>query len=440
MESPQKKQKTNANPKNNTMTSTQKNFIFVTDAKFDDNCAAALLVLSVAQSGDPVTIRFIVTDVNDQDGGRMVLETILNEVLSLHNITSVTLEFARGELPNEDLVTKDDEGNEVRKVVDKIQKHEAGTFGVYGKCSEDAQWVDAHGWVDASFPYTLMVFAPYNGLHDVVYAPNVSATFLAYGYNSNESDCTIKQFKRMTNVTIMNNASPTVYPAVNGERVEGGRFKQDDTELWSTMALVSPKLAQMRFAALDDSKKFALKYTIKAFAKKGIDKELTLDNLLSEEVQKLAQGIVGDNLPSYLFRSVDQVARGVLDVEVTDGQHMALFLSGVKMSRVDLADLGNPYFDIQANPEGAFKCPVGLSLDDTRSATINLMRSYVLNLSSDLSTPKSNASVSSAVTSPVTMEVDQGGYVPEVPGEDYGELMHARLHNAPSTRVPAPSP
>jgi len=419
------------------MSSTQKYFIFISDAKFDDACAAALLAIAAAQSGEPHLIRVIVTDVNDQDGARNMLETILTEVMALHGITSVTLEFARGELPTEEVVTKDEYGNEVRNVIDKTQKHEAGTFGVYGKCPEDAQWVDAHSWVDEPFHYTLFVFAPYNGLHDVVYAPNIEATYLSYGYNSNKSGCTIKDFGRMTNLTLMNNASPTIYPAVNGERVEGGRFDQDDTELWSVMALVSPKLAQMRFPALDDSKKFALKYTKKAFEKLEIDQELTMVNLLSAEVQAIAKGIDAASLPAYLFRSVQQVADGKLQIESTDVQHLACWLSNVKMSRIDLVQKENPYFEFIANPRGAFKCPVGLTPGDTRSATINLMRSYVLNLSSDLTTPRST---SPGGPPPVTRGVlDQGHYAPEIPGERVEDLHRARMYGAPSS-IPGGNP
>lgn len=394
---------------------------FITDAKKDDIGAVAIFVLAVGQKDDPVGINFVLTDISNQDGGRCLVETLVNDIVDRHGITNLQITYSRGVLP-----TKNGKA--------KVQRHEQGMFSVFGDCSEQAVWTDAFDGVD-SYPFKCFVFAPFLGLEDIVYG--ATDVFISYGYNSRKSNVTIADFEKMNNVTLMNNCSKVIFPdSPDGSRVEGGRIRLDNHAVWNALALISPILIQMREPALLDSKNFALEYCQEAFQKLNIDKELTLDNLLSDEVAELAKGIKKEELEAYLFRSVDQVSRKCLDVEESDLSHICLWLSGTKSGKVDLVQGPNPWFDFQANPSGKFTCPIGLSLEDVDNAIVNLATAYTQNLAMGTQTPKSTSSVDP----PASMEVDQGGYVPEVPGEDYGELMHARLHNAPSTRVPAPSP
>jgi hypothetical protein len=356
-----------------------------TDAKYDDCVAVALKVLESAQRDCPVELRIVLTDVTENGHvcGRNVMHTLTTSIMELHDISNVNITYAHG------------------SVVDEPQRHEEAMWSVYGPGEQDQSeaspttWSDAREFLDV-FPYVDYVIAPFNGFEDVIAAGK--STFLASGYNSTETGVSIEDFKAMPNLTIMNNSSPTIYPPVDGKRQEGGRFKQDDIELWATLNMVSPVLLRLREAALVDSRKFALKYAKKAFAHCKIDFDITEDNILSKECQAHAQSINADDLPNpYWFRSIDQVARGVFDVECTDGQHMALWLSGKNMSRITLVDTGE-YFDIQANPGGFANCPVGLTVEVTRTAVITLCQSFMQNLRISTSTPKSNSSGSPTVS------------------------------------------
>lgn len=314
---------------------------FVTDGKMDD-CVA----WGMGLGSQPEEVHCVFTDVVDQEGARELFERIANDITKFNG----TIKYYRGTRVNEP------------------QKHEAGMFSVFGKCSDDAVWFELK---DAPKGGTVFVFAPFKGLEDMVYSAD--HTFISYGYNSRESGCTLEDFKRMKNLTIMNNCSPTVYPPIDGKRQEGGRFKQDDDQVWNAIGRLSPTIVKMKQAALDDSKKFALKYTRKAFAQAGIKFELTLENLLSPEVQRLAQTLDQDSMPAYLYRSVDQVARGVLDIECSDGQHMALWMTQANLESVDLIQGPNPWLDIVEKPNGFATCPVGITTNDTRLAVIGLI-------------------------------------------------------------------
>lgn len=333
-------------------------YVVVTDAKMDDAGAVALLIMSLARKGDEANIKFVITDIEDMSGGRHLLDTIVNDIMERHKITNIHHEFSRG-IAHEG-----------------AQKHEKGMFSVFGKGDEGATWTDAFSWVGVH-DTTNYIFAPFRvkpdtGLEKIIFDQGAKETFISYGYNSNSSGTTLDDFKLMKNLSIMNNCSETIYPKVDGERVEGGRFKQDDHEVWGALEKVTPILVRLKSSALDDSKKFALKYTTKAFEKLNIDFPLTFDNLMTEEVQKLAQGIDKNALEPYLFRSVDQVARGVLDVEMTDCQHIALWLSGDKVGMVRL-DEGAKFLNfVEDKVEGFAKCPVGLTLEDVRQAVIGL--------------------------------------------------------------------
>ena len=346
-----------------------------TDAKYDDCVAVALKVLEAAQRDCPVELRIVLTDTSEYGHvcGRNVLHTLTTSMFELHDINNVNVTYAHG------------------KFIDNPHRWEKAMWSVYGPGEQaETSWTDAREFVD-NFPFVNYVIAPFNGFEDVIAAGK--ATFLASGYNSNETGISIEDFKAMPNLTIMNNSSPTIYPPVQGKRQEGGRFKQDDVELWATLNMVSPVLLKLREAALLDSRYFAVKNAKKAFDHCKIDFEITEDNILSEECQALARTIKADALPNaYWFRSIDQVARGVFDVECTDGQHMALWLSGKNMSKITLEDTGK-YFDIKISPtEGFAKCPVGLTTEGTRSTVITLFQSFMQNLRMSTSTPKSNSS------------------------------------------------
>lgn len=332
--------------------------VFITDAKMDDILAWALLLKAIDGHMHYIrVVHCIITDIQDQEGARMVLEKIASDVLVSG---CVQVKFYRGTRSFE------------------AKKHEAGMFSVYGK------WTHNHaGWHDVDVLVgveTVFVFAPFNGLEEIVYTAEV--TYISYGYNSRASMCTLEDFKRMSGLRIMNNCSETVYPAINGKRQEGGRFKQDDDELWEAVWKLAPSAKALKEGALLDSKKFALKYMQRAFDFANIDFKLTMENLMTPEAQELAKTLDVDILPAYMYRSLDQVLRGVLDIECSDFQHLALWMTK-PFSKVMLVDLGKPYLEIErftldkSFPKTAATalCPVGLTVDSMRANVLSLVRS-----------------------------------------------------------------
>lgn len=339
----------------------------ITDAKFDDLVAIAQHCMNNLGVNDPVT-KITITDIQNQDGARALVERVLGDIV----MSQGKIVFARGVLS------------------DKEQKHESAMFSKYVLNEDHSKWVDAHEWVDDyTHPYECYVFAPFYGLEDVVYAPNCTRVYMGLGYNSGKSKVTENDLKRMKNLTVMNNPSPVVYDQTDG-RVEGGRFQQIDTVLWEEIANVSSTLIWARDQALEDSAKFAVKYGQRAFESMDItdhklvghvDKDTGkyVHNLFDEKSYQYANGINIDSVTNtYHYRSLDQIQRGTLDVECTDGQHYALWKTCTKMKEVSLVFNGK-YFEIKdevVEDTPRAMCPVGITLNDTRDAVLKSFQAY----------------------------------------------------------------
>ena len=352
-------------------------FTFFTDVKMDDICAIAIFLLHCFSFNWYVEINFVITDISKESHikARGLLEVLVNDMRKRYNLERIICTYSFGTPPMKDGKPK-------------IQRHEEDFLSYYPP-SKSPKWIDPRYLKGKN--YECFVFAPFTGFVDII--ARASHVYTGIGYNTRKTiiedqvGLTLKHFKALTmaghhnptsvyNLTIMNNCSPTIYPLVDGKRIEGGRFQTNDNDLWSSIHQISPILVEMKHFATIDSKKFVLDHAKQAFKDFGIETEITMNNLLSREIQEICKGIKTDKLESYLFRSIEQLARGVIDVELTDFQHMCLWLSETNIHNVSLKDSGKGYLDIVKDEHGVIRCPTGLSLGNMRATCIDLCKVY----------------------------------------------------------------
>ena len=181
---------------------------------------------------------------------------------------------------------------------------------------------------------------------------------MGLGYNTHNMD--LEFIQSLGKVFILNNRAQVCYPG----DYEGGRFAADDDELWEKVPQWLSK--GFRNDALEDSTQFM----VRQLTKSGVQ-GVTKENLFQDAI--LAKAKAAPNPNSYIFRVLDQMGRKTVDLECTDGQHMALWLSQYKSAPVKLSQ-GASFIEIQSSSEPSnIWAPVGLSFQDMRSTFIRMM-------------------------------------------------------------------
>mmetsp|Transcript_11268 Transcript_11268/g.12900 ORF Transcript_11268/g.12900 Transcript_11268/m.12900 type:complete len:354 (+) Transcript_11268:138-1199(+) len=147
-----------------------------------------------------------------------------------------------------------------------------------------------------------------------------ACVFMGIGYNS--STLLFEQISTFKNLVMINNYGSYI------DSEEGGRFDADDEELWDSVYQISPRFRALKPHALNDTRLFVARQLHKFGNQTGVDvnynevcKNLLAPNVLDKA--KLIQKCVGPG--TYLDRIVEQLGKG-LQIECTDGQHMALWL------------------------------------------------------------------------------------------------------------------
>lgn len=199
-------------------------------------------------------------------------------------------------------------------------------------------------------PYELTVFDPtQNYIACFMLAPIVDhcretlrraqVVFMGLGYNTGSCGIDKEFIESLNTVVLMNNMSPTIYPYV-----EGGRFAANDDGIWRHCDDLSGGGTKLlREDALADSREFM----VRQITKSGIS-GVTLDNLFDDMTLELCETCATPN--RYMGRIIDQLRRKTVDVETSDGQHMALWLHSTELCPVKLAQ-GSKFLEIHRTDE-----------------------------------------------------------------------------------------
>lgn len=163
--------------------------------------------------------------------------------------------------------------------------------------------------------------------------------FMGLGYNTGACGIDKAFIESLNSVVLMNNMSPTIYP--NGE---GGRFPANDDWIWRHCDDLSGGGTKLlREDALADSREFM----VRQITKSGIS-GITLDNLFDDQTLTLCVTCATPN--RYMGRIIDQLTRKTVDVETSDGQHMALWLHSTELRPVKLVQ-GSKFLEIHQTDE-----------------------------------------------------------------------------------------
>lgn len=183
--------------------------------------------------------------------------------------------------------------------------------------------------------------------------------YMGLGYNTIGMD--LDFLRTLKCVVLMNNMSPTIY-----RDGEGGRFEADDNEVFRHSDDVNPGFRQLRQDALKDS----VAFMIRQLAKSGVP-DITEDNLFTLDTLEKAQDAPNSN--RYMPRVIDQLRRKTVDVECTDGQHMALWLCAHEYGSPVHLKQGPKFIEIEPSTdhESKFWAPSGVSRGAMRECFIH---------------------------------------------------------------------
>jgi hypothetical protein len=187
--------------------------------------------------------------------------------------------------------------------------------------------------------------------------------FMGLGYNTTGMD--VDFLSTLTRVVIMNNMSQTIY-----RDGEGGRFESNDNEVFRHVDAVNPGFTKLR----QDARKDSIAFMIRQLAKCGVP-DITEDNLFTLDTLQKAQDAPNSN--RYMPRVIDQLRRKTVDVECTDGQHMALWLCADEYIKPVHLVQGPGFIEIEpsADPgstqESKFWAPCGMTRGAMRECFIH---------------------------------------------------------------------
>lgn len=284
----------------------------ITDGKLDDCLAVVILYKWMLESEgvakEPTsakeTLNVVVTNIKNIEGCVLLLEHLLRDVEDFlkknEQLSRVKFyEGQRGEEPK---------SHEEGLYDDKVLKPKT----ISQLTDEDIQ-NNPIGW--------LFALAPCHSLIKLLQTAEL--VFIGIGYNS--STLSFEQMNTLNLVMINNRDS-----YIDGE--EGGRFDVEDNELWDDVFKISSRFKKIRKHALNDTRSFIARQMKKFGNKFGfdIDYDAVYHDPLTDDTLTNAKNIQEKVGPgTYLDRIVEQLERKVLQVECTDGQHMALWLSSI---------------------------------------------------------------------------------------------------------------
>jgi hypothetical protein len=288
--------------------------IFVTDVKLDDILAFMLLLRALKDSDE---IKVVISDVNDTAGAAQILLGIHDEMARRTGLAP-KLSFHVGD------------------VRERPHPHEK-----MFKLSPASQVATQAVCPEASTEDVVFWMAPFTGALKFAKAREV---FISMGHNLNSSGLSIEELCRIDNLVTMNNFQS--YP--KGE--EGGRVTEAELTKIKGISSLFDKCVPF---GLDNSIDFIGKqlYKFACGDKGGVQSHpspRSADDVVSvfrEDRESLipyakevfqcftgeplcldAKGFIKNPSNTYLDRVVEQIIKGV-QLEVTDGQHMLVFLA-----------------------------------------------------------------------------------------------------------------
>lgn len=313
---------------------TNNSFTVITDAKFDDVLALTVLFLNIP---DDSVVDIIVTNVVNLDGAKTLVEHVINE---LHCQREISVSFYKGVIPLD---------NEPKSHEDMFKNFK----------NSKNPWQTTRATMEGHAVFALAPCPAF--LSELQTAETV---FIGLGYNSN--DFSLNDILSFKHVVVMNNVSETVYPKRSDNNTrEGGRFSTNDKELWQALSNISPIFNTLREYALKDSVRFISRQIQKVGKKHNKVVIIDENDILSENTLAIAKELYTKDPSPYLGRCVDQLERGEIQVECTDGQHMALWLF-CKCSKVTLVDKGYISVENDVNTEQNVFSPTNLTTEMTR--------------------------------------------------------------------------
>lgn len=183
--------------------------------------------------------------------------------------------------------------------------------------------------------------------------------YMGLGYNTIGMD--LDFLRTLNHVVLMNNMSPAIY-----KDGEGGRFESKDNEVFRHVDAVNPGFTKLRQVARKDS----IAFMIRQLAKSGVP-DITEDNLFTLATLQKAKDAPNPN--RYMPRVIDQLRRKTVDVECTDGQHMALWLCAHEYGKPVHLKQGPSFIEIEpsTDPESKFWAPCGVTRGAMRECFIH---------------------------------------------------------------------
>lgn len=279
--------------------------------------------------------------------------------------------------------------------------------------------------------YMTHVYAPSKTLGNLIKGGNY--TFVGTGYNT--KGLKTADIAEWPGLHCMNNCSEYIYstlqPKIEGQAEdkyeEGGRFDFDDIELWGAFKNILPEIDEIKQAAVVDSIGFIADQIASASEKTGIRwegcviaplmREVRLSDAPAdlEECSKLVKTVhimrehpdVG-RYKTYLGRIIAQLdfnglygpkSNGI-QVELTDAQHAALWLTGDYSKETAIYDHKDGYIAYRAPVEGekTIIAPCDVTLSDMRKTLISVLDWWKVSLNSTEMPARKKLRVDTSVT------------------------------------------
>ncbi len=386
--------------------------VFITDVKTDDTGAFILTYVWAIRAGIK-KIRVIVTNILDDEQAMAFLATVefnirkrLGDACPDYTFPEVTF-TPSGEKPTK---PKSHEFMFSKGIVKKNYEGEITSPTTLKDLRTDL--------LGGSTKYMTFVYAPCTTLDDIIkgstetmefdgVSDNAKYTFCGFGYNSKGRKT--EDVMKWPGLHGMNNCAPYIYSSVmdNGQNEEGGRFDMHDTELWNAFDAVLPEFSEIvKQCALPDSIAFIGRQMT------GAAKTLDVDiGMTSEEIVKIVENVNSSETPEldanciklvnqarklwetavdiienqpdhpkfremarvkvYIGRIIAQLdfngkygkkSTGV-QVELTDAQHAALWLTGKHTEEVSIYDHNDGYiaFGPESDDVETILAPVGIT-------------------------------------------------------------------------------
>lgn len=301
-----------------------KDLIF-TDAKFDDILAIQIYVMRASSESLPVTV--VLTNIVNKGPAAALLKHCFGISVLIADDGVVNI---------------------------KPKSHEP----MYAKWSDNSIELEDY---PRDFHYdSVFMLSP---IDSVCYPTlqNAGTVYMGLGYNT--AKLSYEFITSLKNLVVVNNMSRTVYIDK-----DGGRFESNDNDVWSNIDKANPTLKMLRQDALEDSVEFIVRQSQKS----GID-GITRSNMFSDDI--LTKAIAAKDSHRYMPRIIDQLKRKQIDVETTDGQHMALWLGATdRFKHIDLQK-GESFITLAVSESPTnVRAPCGIKWAEMRDLFIQITK------------------------------------------------------------------